>query len=135
MAPHSGHEDAGDLPASGGAFYAVHASRSFYVSLTKFMSSGPSWLGAGEGKRIADLRKLMGATTGQRRRGHHPQEMGQRHRTQRDSRLDADETARFELSFSRGIRIGAVKQFSVSVAVPSEVNLRTWFFRELRTGN
>ena len=44
-------------------FYAVHASRPFYNSLTDFMSSGPIVVLALEKENaIADLRKLMGAT-------------------------------------------------------------------------
>src|ERR1700716_2452631 len=44
-------------------FYAVHASRPFYNSLTNFMSSGPIVALALEKEdAIADLRKLMGAT-------------------------------------------------------------------------
>ena len=44
-------------------FYAVHASRPFYSSLTRFMSSGPIVALALEKENaIADLRKLMGAT-------------------------------------------------------------------------
>ena len=44
-------------------FYAVHASRPFYHSLTKFMSSGPIvTLALEKENAIADLRKLMGAT-------------------------------------------------------------------------
>jgi len=44
-------------------FYAVHASRPFYSSLTRFMSSGPIVVLALEKENaIADLRKLMGAT-------------------------------------------------------------------------
>jgi len=44
-------------------FYAVHASRPFYGSLTHFMSSGPIVALALEKENaIADLRKLMGAT-------------------------------------------------------------------------
>ena len=44
-------------------FYAVHASRPFYNSLTDFMSSGPIVALALEKENaIADLRKLMGAT-------------------------------------------------------------------------
>jgi nucleoside-diphosphate kinase len=44
-------------------FYAVHASRPFYGSLTEFMSSGPIVVLALEKENaIADLRKLMGAT-------------------------------------------------------------------------
>src|SRR6478736_9755948 len=44
-------------------FYAVHAHRPFYNSLTNFMSSGPIVVLALEKENaIADLRKLMGAT-------------------------------------------------------------------------
>src|SRR5260370_42004290 len=43
-------------------FYAVHASRPFYHSLTTFMSSGPIVALALEKENaIADLRKLMAA--------------------------------------------------------------------------
>ena len=44
-------------------FYAVHAARPFFDSLTTFMSSGPLVLMVLEKENaIADLRKLMGAT-------------------------------------------------------------------------
>jgi nucleoside-diphosphate kinase len=44
-------------------FYAVHAARGFFDSLTTFMSSGPLVLMVLEKENaIADLRKLMGAT-------------------------------------------------------------------------
>src|ERR1700693_3943777 len=44
-------------------FYAVHASKSFFNSLTNFMSSGPIVVLALEKENaIADLRELMGAT-------------------------------------------------------------------------
>ena len=44
-------------------FYAVHASRPFFDSLTTFMSSGPIVVLALEkDNAIADLRTLMGAT-------------------------------------------------------------------------
>ena len=45
-------------------FYAVHASRPFFDSLTTFMSSGPLVVLAmeKEGDAIAAWRKLMGAT-------------------------------------------------------------------------
>ena len=45
-------------------FYAVHAHKGFFNSLTEFMSSGPIVALALEKEdAIADLRKLMGATT------------------------------------------------------------------------
>lgn len=44
-------------------FYAVHANKPFFDSLTNFMSSGPMVVMALEKENaIADLRKLMGAT-------------------------------------------------------------------------
>ena len=44
-------------------FYAVHAQRPFFDSLTEFMSSGPIFVMVLEKENaIADLRKLMGAT-------------------------------------------------------------------------
>src|ERR1700761_5762521 len=44
-------------------FYAVHANKPFFGSLTDFMSSGPVVALALEKENaIADLRKLMGAT-------------------------------------------------------------------------
>ena len=44
-------------------FYAVHAQRPFFNSLTEFMSSGPIFVMVLEKENaIADLRKLMGAT-------------------------------------------------------------------------
>ena len=44
-------------------FYAVHALRPFFLSLTEFMSSGPIVVMVLEKENaIADLRKLMGAT-------------------------------------------------------------------------
>jgi nucleoside-diphosphate kinase len=44
-------------------FYAVHAHRPFYNSLTNFMSSGPIVVLALERENaITDLRQLMGAT-------------------------------------------------------------------------
>ncbi len=47
----------------GAGFYAVHAARPFFDSLTTFMSSGPVYAMVLEKENaIADLRKLMGAT-------------------------------------------------------------------------
>jgi nucleoside-diphosphate kinase len=44
-------------------FYAVHAARPFFDSLTSFMSSGPIYPMVLEKENaITDLRKLMGAT-------------------------------------------------------------------------
>src|SRR5260370_33750922 len=45
-------------------FYAVHASRPFYSSLTRFMSTGPRVaLALEKATAIPDLRKLTGATS------------------------------------------------------------------------
>jgi nucleoside-diphosphate kinase len=82
-------------------FYAVHAHRSFYNSLTDFMSSGPVVVLALEKENaIADLRKLMGATNPAnaeegtiRKKWASTIEFNAIHGS------DADETARFELSY------------------------------------
>ena len=70
-------------------FYAVHASRPFYNSLTDFMSSGPDrGAGAGERKRHRRSAQADGRDeSGERGRRHDPQEVGDQHRVQRDSRL------------------------------------------------
>jgi nucleoside-diphosphate kinase len=82
-------------------FYAVHASRPFFDSLTTFMSSGPIVVLALEKENaIADLRKLMGATdpakaeSGTIRKKHAASiEANAIHGS------DAEETARFELNY------------------------------------
>jgi nucleoside-diphosphate kinase len=82
-------------------FYAVHASRPFFDSLTTFMSSGPIVVLALEKENaIADLRKLMGATNPANA------EAGTVRKTWAESiernaihGSDADDTARFELSY------------------------------------
>jgi nucleoside-diphosphate kinase len=82
-------------------FYAVHAARPFFASLTTFMSSGPIVVLALEKENaIADLRKLMGATDpakaeeGTIRKKHAASiEANAIHGS------DAEETARFELSY------------------------------------
>ena len=92
-------------------FYAVHAHRPFYNSLTNFMSSGPIVVLALEKENaIADLRKLMGATNpGQGRRRHHPQEVGDQHRVQRDPRLGCGRYRSFRAELLlRGIRTGKI---------------------------
>ena len=82
-------------------FYAVHAHRPFYNSLTDFMSSGPIVVLALEKENaIADLRKLMGATNpAQAEEGTIRKKWATsiEHNTIHGS--DADETARFELSY------------------------------------
>jgi len=82
-------------------FYAVHAGKSFFGSLTDFMSSGPVVVMALEKENaIADLRELMGATNPVnaaegtiRRKWAANIEQNAIHGS------DADDTARFELSY------------------------------------
>ncbi|MEP6645098.1 MAG: nucleoside-diphosphate kinase [Acidobacteriaceae bacterium] len=82
-------------------FYAVHAARPFFSSLTQFMSSGPIVVLALEKENaIADLRKLMGATNPAnaedgtiRKKWAASIEHNAIHGS------DADDTARFELSY------------------------------------
>jgi len=82
-------------------FYAVHASRSFYHSLTKFMSSGPIVVLALEKENaIADLRKLMGSTnpaTAEEGTIRKKWATNIEHNAIHGS--DAEDTARYELSF------------------------------------
>jgi nucleoside-diphosphate kinase len=82
-------------------FYAVHASRSFYHSLTNFMSSGPIVALALEKENaIADLRKLMGPTNpASAEEGTIRKKWGNDIEHNAIHGSDADETARFELSF------------------------------------
>jgi nucleoside-diphosphate kinase len=83
-------------------FYAVHASRPFFDSLTTFMSSGPIVVLAmeKEGDAIAAWRKLMGATNPAnaepgtiRKKWASSIEHNSVHGS------DAEETARFELTY------------------------------------
>ena len=82
-------------------FYAVHAHRPFYNSLTNFISSGPIVVLALEKENaIQDLRKLMGATNPAdaadgtiRKKWATSIEQNAIHGS------DAEETARFELSY------------------------------------
>src|SRR5262245_21681337 len=82
-------------------FYAVHASRPFFNSLTNFMSSGPIVVMALEKENaIADLRKLMGATNpAQAEEGTIRKKWATNIEFNAIHGSDADETARFELSF------------------------------------
>ncbi|HXM08845.1 MAG TPA: nucleoside-diphosphate kinase [Terriglobales bacterium] len=82
-------------------FYAVHASRPFYNSLALFMSSGPIVAIVLEKEdAIADLRKLMGATNPDRaEEGTIRKKWASSIEHNAIHGSDADETARFELSF------------------------------------
>src|SRR6266853_4607784 len=82
-------------------FYAVHASRPFYNSLTAFMSSGPIVALALEKENaIADLRKLMGATNpANAEEGTIRKKWASSIEHNAIHGSDADDTARFELSY------------------------------------
>ena len=82
-------------------FYAVHATKPFFNSLTDFMSSGPIVVLALEKENaVADLRKLMGATNpAQAEEGTIRKKWATNIEYNAIHGSDADETARFELSF------------------------------------
>jgi nucleoside-diphosphate kinase len=82
-------------------FYAVHASRPFFSSLTDFMSSGPIVVLALEKENaIADLRKLMGATNpANAEQGTIRKKWATSIEHNAIHGSDAEETARYELSF------------------------------------
>jgi nucleoside-diphosphate kinase len=82
-------------------FYAVHASRPFFGSLTDFMSSGPIVVLALEKENaIADLRKLMGATNpANAEEGTIRKKWASSIEYNAIHGSDAEDTARFELSF------------------------------------
>jgi len=82
-------------------FYAVHASRPFYHSLTNFMSSGPIVVIALEKEdAIADYRKLMGATDPAKAEdGTIRKKWASSIEKNAVHGSDAEDTARFELSY------------------------------------
>ena len=82
-------------------FYAVHAGKPFYNSLTTFMSSGPIVALALEKENaIADLRKLMGATNpANAEEGTIRKKWATNIENNAIHGSDAEDTARFELSF------------------------------------
>ena len=82
-------------------FYAVHASKPFFNSLTDFMSSGPIVALALEKENaIADLRKLMGATNpANAEEGTIRKKWATSIEYNAIHGSDAEDTARFELSF------------------------------------
>jgi nucleoside-diphosphate kinase len=82
-------------------FYAVHAGKPFYNSLTSFMSSGPIVALALEKENaIADLRKLMGATNpANAEEGTIRKKWASNIENNAIHGSDAEDTARFELSF------------------------------------
>ena len=82
-------------------FYAVHAGKPFYNSLTTFMSSGPIVaLALAKENAIADLRKLMGATNpANAEEGTIRKKWATNIENNAIHGSDAEDTARFELSF------------------------------------
>ena len=82
-------------------FYAVHAHKGFFNSLTDFMSSGPIVALALEKENaVADLRKLMGATNpANAEEGTIRKKWATSIEHNAIHGSDAEDTARFELSF------------------------------------
>ena len=82
-------------------FYAVHAGKPFFNSLTTFMSSGPMVVLALEKESaIADLRELMGATNpANAKEGTIRKKWASSIEANAIHGSDADDTARFELSY------------------------------------
>jgi nucleoside-diphosphate kinase len=82
-------------------FYAVHAHRPFFESLTDFMSSGPIIVMALEKENaIADYRKLMGATDPAKAdEGTLRKKWASSIEKNAVHGSDAEDTARFELSY------------------------------------
>ena len=82
-------------------FYAVHANKPFFDSLTDFMSSGPIVVMALEKENaIADLRKLMGATNpANAEPGTIRKKWAENIERNAIHGSDAEDTARFELSY------------------------------------
>ncbi|HSA93114.1 MAG TPA: nucleoside-diphosphate kinase [Terriglobales bacterium] len=82
-------------------FYAVHAGKPFYDSLTTFMSSGPIVVLALEKENaIAELREVMGATNpANAKEGTIRKKWAANIEHNAIHGSDAEETARFELSY------------------------------------
>ena len=82
-------------------FYAVHAGKPFFGSLTDFMSSGPIVVLALEKENaIADLRKLMGATNpANAEPGTIRKKWAEGIERNAIHGSDGEDTARFELSY------------------------------------
>ena len=123
-------------------FYAVHASRPFFGSLTDFMSSGPVVALALEKENaIADLRKLMGATNpAQAEEGTIRKKWASNIEYNAIHGSDAEDTARFELSFFFAGYELAVKRPSKTITISPRVRrgcpqsgLRSWAILSWRT--
>ena len=87
--------------AQAAAFYAVHVGKPFYDSLTAFMTDGPIVVMALEKENaIADWRKLMGATNPEKaEEGTIRKRFAESIERNATHGSDAEDTARFELSF------------------------------------
>ena len=82
-------------------FYAVHAGKPFFSSLTKFMASGPIVVLALEKENaIAEWRKLMGATNpANAEEGTIRKKWASNIENNAVHGSDAEDTAKFELSY------------------------------------
>jgi nucleoside-diphosphate kinase len=82
-------------------FYAVHAGKPFFQSLTKFMSTGPILVMALEKENaIADWREIMGATNpANAKEGTIRKNWAESIERNAVHGSDAEDTARFELSY------------------------------------
>ena len=87
--------------AQASAFYAVHVGKPFFDSLSAFMTSGPVVVLALEkANAIADWRKLMGATNpANAEAGTIRKKYAESIERNAVHGSDAEDTARFELSF------------------------------------
>ena len=98
-------------------FYAVHAGKAFYNTLTDFMSSGPIVVLALEKENaIADLRKLMGATNpAKAEEGTIRKKWATNIEHNAIHGSDAEDTAAFEISYLRGEKeIGNAVKMKIS---------------------
>jgi nucleoside-diphosphate kinase len=91
----------GITKAQAEGFYAVHAGKPFFDSLTSFMSSGPILVLALEKENaIADLRELMGATNpANATEGTIRKKWASNIEKNAIHGSDAEDTARFELGY------------------------------------
>ena len=82
-------------------FYAVHVGKPFFDALVKFMTEGPVVVLALEKENaIADWRRIMGATNPEKAEpGTIRKKYGTNIERNATHGSDADDTARFELSF------------------------------------
>lgn len=90
--------------ADAGRFYAVHAERPFFQSLTDFMSEGPIVISVLEGEgAIAKWRQIMGATDPAKAdAGSIRRDFGTNVERNATHGSDAPDTARWEISFFFG---------------------------------